>query len=122
MVAGGVETIIGVNRDPVLGPVVMFGMGGIFVEVFKDVAFRIAPFGADEAMAMIRSIKGFPLLDGARGRSKADVAALAEAIARLSVYAARSDDTLQSIDINPFIVLPAGQGGFAVDALVVPRT
>lgn len=122
MVGGGVETIIGVNRDPVLGPVVMFGIGGIFVEVFKDVAFRIAPFGADEAMAMIRSIKGFPLLDGARGRPKADVAALADAIARLSVYASRSGDALQSIDINPFIVLPAGQGGFAVDALVVPRT
>ncbi|MBM3486742.1 MAG: acetate--CoA ligase family protein [Alphaproteobacteria bacterium] len=121
MVSGGVETIMGVNRDPVLGPLVMFGMGGIFVEVFRDVAFRVAPFGIDEAHAMIREIKGFPLLDGARGRPKADVDALANALARLSAYAAANADALQSVDVNPFIVLPNGEGGFAVDALVVPR-
>jgi acyl-CoA synthetase (NDP forming) len=120
MITDGVETILGVKRDPVFGPVVMFGLGGIFVEVMKDVALRIAPFGIEEARAMIRQIQGFPLLDGARGRPKADVEALAQALSRLSLYAAAQGDRLDSIDINPFIVRPAGKGALAVDALVVP--
>src|SRR3546814_8787413 len=95
---------MGVSRDPVFGPVVMFGLGGIFVEIMKDVTFRIAPFGVDVAREMIRSVKGFPLLDGARGRPKADVEALAEALSRLSVYAAANAGTLESIDVNPFLV------------------
>jgi acyl-CoA synthetase (NDP forming) len=120
MVTDGVETILGVKRDPVFGPVVMFGLGGIFVEVMKDVSLRIAPFGVEVARAMIRQIQGFPLLDGARGKPKADVEALAQALSRLSLYAAAQGDRLDSIDINPFIVRPAGQGAVAVDALVVP--
>jgi acyl-CoA synthetase (NDP forming) len=75
---GGVECILGIHRDPVFGPMAMFGLGGIFVEVLKDVVFRRCPFGADVAEDMIRSIKGAPLLLGARGRKKADVNALAE--------------------------------------------
>src|SRR3546814_5816609 len=66
MIKDGVETIMGVSSDPVFGPVVMFGLGGIFVEIMKDVTFRIAPFGVDVAHERIRSVKGFPLLDGAR--------------------------------------------------------
>jgi succinyl-CoA synthetase beta subunit len=120
MVTGAVETIVGVNRDPVFGPVVMFGLGGIFVEVMKDVAFRLAPFDEATAAAMIREIRGFPLLDGARGRPKADIAALAKALADVSRFAAAAGDSLESLDINPLAVLPEGQGVLALDALVVP--
>ncbi len=70
---GGVECILGIHRDPVFGPVAMFGLGGIFVEVLQDVVFRRCPFGDDVAATMIRSIRGCPLLTGARGRPKADV-------------------------------------------------
>lgn len=121
MVAGGVETILGTHTDPVFGPVVLFGLGGIFVEVLKDVTFRVAPFGIDEAHRMIREVKGYPMLEGVRGQPPADVDALAEALARLSVYAAAERDRIESIDLNPFLVLPKGQGALAVDALVAPK-
>ncbi len=119
MVSGGVEVILGVQRDPVFGPVVMFGLGGIFTEVMKDVTFRLAPFGEAEAMEMIRSIKGFPLLDGARGAAKCDQAALAKALSRLSVFADANRDTVSSIDLNPVVVLPEGDGVMALDAVVL---
>jgi acyl-CoA synthetase (NDP forming) len=119
MVRGGVECILGVQRDPVFGPAVVFGLGGIFVEVMKDSVLRLAPFGTGEAMEMIRSIRGFPLLDGARGRPRMDQEALADALSRLSAYAAANAEAIESIDINPFIVLP--KGAVAVDALIVPR-
>jgi acetate---CoA ligase (ADP-forming) len=121
MVAKGVETILGVTRDPVFGAVVMFGLGGVFVEAFKDVSFRVAPFGVEEARAMIDEVKGRILLTGLRGQPPADEDALAEAVARLSVYAARYADAIESIDINPFVVMPRGQGALALDALIVPR-
>ncbi|MDO9401991.1 MAG: acetate--CoA ligase family protein [Polaromonas sp.] len=121
MAKKGVETILGVHRDPVFGPVVMFGLGGVFVEAFKDVAFRIAPFGVAEARAMINEVKGRILLTGLRGQPPADEDALADAISRLSVYAARHEDAIESIDINPFVVLPRGEGAMALDALIVPR-
>lgn len=117
----GVEAILGVVRDPVFGAVVMFGLGGIFVEAFKDVAFRVAPFSVGEARAMITEVKGSILLAGLRGQPPADEEALAEAIAALSVYAARHADALESIDINPFLVLARGEGALALDALIVPR-
>ena len=84
MVRGGVELIVGISRDPVFGPVVMVGMGGIYAEILKDVAVQVAPVSEDEARRMIRSLKMFPLLDGARGQPKADVAAAARMVARLS--------------------------------------
>jgi acyl-CoA synthetase (NDP forming) len=121
MVAGGVETILGVQRDPLFGPAVMFGLGGVFVEVLGDVAFRLAPFGLDEAHRMIRDIKGFKVLEGVRGAPPADLEALAEALVRLSVLAAAEVERIESIDVNPFLVLPEGQGAVALDALVVPR-
>ncbi|MGE0715888.1 MAG: acetate--CoA ligase family protein [Alphaproteobacteria bacterium] len=120
MVTDGVECILGVSVDPAFGPVVLFGLGGIFVEVLKDVAVRVAPFGVDTATEMIREVRGFPLLDGARGRPKADVVALAEALARLSVFAAANAGRIGSIDVNPLMVRPAGKGVVAVDALFVP--
>ena len=119
MVAGGVETFLGVKVDPALGAFVAFGIGGVFVEVFRDLAWRPAPFGRSEALAMIREIRGFPLLDGARGRERADLGALADALARLSVFAARHAAELESIDINPFVV--RAHGALALDALIVPH-
>jgi acyl-CoA synthetase (NDP forming) len=119
MVSGGTEAILGVQRDPVFGPVVMFGLGGIFTEIMKDVTFRLAPFDEAEAMEMIRSIKGFPLLDGARGRKKGDQKALAKALSKLSVFAAANRDVLASIDVNPVVVLPEGQGVRALDAVIL---
>ena len=120
MAGRGVETVLGVARDPVFGPVVMFGLGGVFVEAFKDVAFRVAPFGVDTARAMIDEVKGRVLLEGVRGQPPADVDALAAAITALSVYAARHADAIDSIDINPLLVLPRGRGVLALDALIVP--
>ncbi|HET6606784.1 MAG TPA: acetate--CoA ligase family protein [Rhodopila sp.] len=115
---GGVECILGIHRDPVFGPMAMFGLGGIFVEVLKDVVFRRCPFGPDVAETMIRSIKGAPLLLGARGRPKADIKALAETLSRLSAFAAAAGDRLQSIDLNPVFAMPEGQGAFAADAVI----
>ncbi|MBN8929759.1 MAG: acyl-CoA synthetase [Rhodospirillales bacterium 69-11] len=115
---GGVECILGIHRDPVFGPVAMFGLGGIFVEVLKDVVFRRCPFGADVAEEMIRSIKGAPLLLGARGRKPADVKALAEMLSRLSAFAAAAGPRLASIDLNPVFAMPEGEGAFAVDAVI----
>ena len=120
MILGGVETILGVKVDPAFGPVVLFGLGGIFVEILGDVSQRLAPFGVDEAHEMIREVKGFALLDGARGAEPADVDALAAALSRLSVFAHENAERIESIDINPFLVLPKGQGGFAVDAVIIP--
>jgi acyl-CoA synthetase (NDP forming) len=115
---GGVECILGIHRDPVFGPMAMFGLGGIFVEVLKDVVFRRCPFGPDTAEAMIRSIKGAPLLLGARGRKKADVKALAEMLSRLSAFAVAAGNRLQSIDLNPVFAMPEGEGAFAADAVI----
>jgi len=119
MLSGGVETILGVHRDPVFGAVVMFGIGGIFVEVMKDVTFRMAPFGVEEARRMIREIKGASLLDGVRGQGAADIDALAEALAALSRFAAANAGSIASVDVNPFLVMPKGRGAVALDALVV---
>ena len=115
---GGVECILGIHRDPVFGPIAMFGLGGIFVEVMKDVVFRRCPFGADVAEAMIRSIKGAPLLLGARGRPPVDLHALAQMLARLSAFAVAAGPRLQSIDLNPVFAMPEGHGAFAVDAVI----
>jgi acyl-CoA synthetase (NDP forming) len=117
-IKGAVEMALGVVRDPVFGPVAMVGLGGIFIEILKDVCLRRCPFDADEAERMIRSLKGFPLLDGARGRPKADVPALAKALSALSAFAVAAGPRLASIDVNPMLVLPEGQGCFAADAVI----
>lgn len=115
---GGVECILGIHRDPVFGPIAMFGLGGIFVEIMRDVAFRRCPFGVDEAEQMIRSIRAAPLLLGARGRPPADIAALARMLARLSVLAHQAGPQLRAIDLNPVLALPAGEGAYALDAVI----
>ena len=115
---GGVECVLGIHRDPVFGPVAMFGLGGIFVEVLQDVALHRCPFGVDVAEAMIRSIRAAPILLGARGRPRADIAALADMLARLSVVAYEAGPRLRAIDLNPVFAMPEGEGAFAVDAVI----
>lgn len=119
MLFGGVETILGVQRDPVFGPMVMFGLGGIFVEVFQDVSFRAAPFDEAEARRMIEETKAATILRGVRGAPPADIPALVRALARLSEFAAAHSDQISSIDINPFVVQAEGKGGCALDAVIV---
>jgi acyl-CoA synthetase (NDP forming) len=115
---GGVECILGIHQDPVFGPVAMFGLGGIFVEILQDVVLHRCPFGPDVAEDMIRSIKGAPLLLGARGRPVADIKALAEMLSQLSAFAVAAGPRLQSIDLNPVLAMPQGQGAYAVDAVI----
>jgi len=119
--ADGVETILGVHLDPVFGPVVMFGLGGVLVEVLRDVAFRRAPFGIEEAHAMIAETMAAEILSGVRGAAPADIDALAQALSDLSRFAAAHADVLESIDVNPFVVGERGQGALALDAVVQCR-
>jgi acyl-CoA synthetase (NDP forming) len=115
----GVECILGVQRDPAYGPVVMVGLGGVLVEVIRDVSVRVAPFGRQDALAMIDALRGRRLLDAHRGRAAVDVGVLADALVALSRLAVAAGDTLDSIDINPFVVLR--QGAVALDAVVMGR-
>lgn len=117
MVRGGRETIVGLSRDPQFGPLLMFGLGGIYVEVLKDVSFRVAPIARVEAEEMIRGIRSFALLRGVRGESPADLAALAGVLVAISSLAHDFPD-LAEADINPLLVLPRGQGAMAVDARI----
>ena len=119
MVSGGVEMILGVQNDPVFGPVVMLGLGGIFVEVLRDVTFRIAPFGVEEAHRMISDLRGRAMLEGARGQPPCDLDALAEALSKLSLFAAAKSAEFTSIEVNPLLVRPKGQGAAALDALIL---
>ena len=119
MASGGVETIVGVTRDAVFGPVVVFGLGGIFVEAFRDSVSEIAPFDRDIALRMIHSIAGRALLAGARGRPAADLDALADALVKLSRFAHDNSATIESVEINPLLARP--DGVLALDALVIPR-
>ncbi len=115
MVVGGKEVILGMTRDPQFGPLLMFGLGGIYVEVLKDVAFRVAPIGPDEAEAMIREIRSFPLLRGIRGEKPSDLAAIVEALGRLSQLCMDFPEILE-LDVNPLLVKPEGGGAVAIDA------
>jgi acetyltransferase len=121
MVPKGVEIMLGVKCDQTFGPTVMVGIGGIFVEVFKDFSLRLAPFGKDTALEMINSLKGKALLYGARGAEPADVEALSDVLVRLSELAYDHADKIQEMDINPLIVLTKGRGVKAVDALIVQK-
>ena len=115
-IKGGTEMAMGIVNDPVFGPIAMVGLGGIFIEVLKDVAFRRCPFGPAEAEAMIRGLKGFSLLDGARGRPKADLAALTTTLSNLSAFATAAGPRLAAVDLNPVFALP--DGCYAADAVL----
>ena len=119
MLKSGVEMIIGVNNDPQFGPMIMVGMGGVFVEVFKDVALYPAPLKEAEAMEMLKSLKSFKLLNGYRGSAKCDIKALCETIVAIGNYASANKDTLKELDINPLFVYAEGEGVGVADALIV---
>jgi len=120
MVSGGVECMIGIKRDPLFGPVVVAGLGGIYVEILQDLALRHAPVDRQMAMAMLAELKGYPLLTGARGRPKLDIDGLAETVVRISALACNEED-LQELDVNPLFVFEQGKGVKAVDAVIVRR-
>ena len=117
MMKKGVEMIVGVNNDPQYGPMIMVGMGGVFVEVFKDVALYPAPLNKSEALGMLKSLKSFKLLNGYRGSEPCDIDALCDTIVSIADFAAANKDKLKELDINPLFVYPDGVG--VADALVV---
>jgi acyl-CoA synthetase (NDP forming) len=116
MAPPGTEVIIGMSKDPQFGPVLMFGLGGVLVEVLKDVAFRIVPLEPRDARQMVREIKGYPVLEGVRGQPPADIAALESLILKLSEFVEASPQ-IEELDLNPVFVYP--DGVIAVDARIV---
>ncbi len=119
MAPRGVEVVLGIKRDAAFGPVLMFGLGGVAVELFKDVAFGTCPLSPQAARALIAQTRAAALLRGFRGAPPADEAALVDAMVRLSQFAARHREHLAEMDVNPVIVLPQGQGVMALDAVIV---
>jgi len=116
MAPQGIEVIVGATTDPQFGPVMMFGLGGVFVEVLKDVAFRIAPLEPRDASQMVREIKGLPVLQGARGAQPADLSALERLIGQVSKFVADNPEVAE-LDLNPVFAYP--DGALAVDARIV---
>ncbi len=116
MARPGVEVIIGVSTDAQFGPVIMFGLGGILVEVLKDVSFRIVPLTRRDAREMIREIKGYPLLEGYRGQEPVDVANLEERILKVSSFAEKYPE-VEELDLNPIFAYK--DGAVAVDARII---
>jgi acetyltransferase len=115
---GGLEVLVGMNRDPQFGPLVTFGLGGIYVETLKDVSFRIAPFSRQEAEAMLGEIRACALLDGVRGQPPADKVALVDTLLRVGQFVQDFPEIVE-LDINPLVVYPRGQGAVALDARLV---
>jgi acyl-CoA synthetase (NDP forming) len=116
MARPGIEVIVGMSKDPQFGPVLMFGLGGILVEVLKDVAFRIVPLEPRDARQMIREIKGFPVLEGFRGQEPADLEALEKLLLKVSAFV-EAHAEIEELDLNP--VFAYKDGALAVDARVV---
>jgi acetate---CoA ligase (ADP-forming) subunit beta len=116
MAPAGTEVIIGMSKDPQFGPVMMFGLGGVFVEVLKDVTFRIVPLEPRDAREMVREIKGFAVLEGVRGQPAADLGALENLILRVSEFIGAHPE-VEELDLNPVIAYP--DGAVAVDARIV---
>jgi acetyltransferase len=121
MVTGGVEVIVGVKHDAQMGAMLVFGTGGVMVEVYGDVAIRHCPITHAEALRMIDEVNGARLLKGYRGKPVADIDALARVLTRVSHMAVHLEDMLAELDINPLMVLPEGQGAKAADALLLLR-
>ncbi|GAA4554780.1 acetate--CoA ligase family protein [Streptomyces collinus] len=121
MVEQGVEMVVGVAHDDLFGPTVTVGLGGVLVEVLRDTAVGVPPFGEGQARDMLAGLRGRALLDGVRGRPAADLDALVEVVLRVQRMALELGDQLAELDINPLMVLPQGQGAVALDALAVCR-
>jgi acetyltransferase len=119
MVPEGLDVLVGVSRDLTFGPVVTVGLGGIYVEVMKDVAFGLPPFGTDHVHAMLRGLRSYPLLEGVRGQPPLDVDALVDCIVRVGWFALDCTGRFDELDLNPVRVLPRGRGVRVIDALVV---
>ncbi len=117
MVVGGQETIIGAAHDPGVGHLLMFGLGGVFVELMEDVVFRVHPITDVDAHEMVRGVKGFPLLNGYRGAPPVDLPVLEDVLLRTNHLLSNLPE-IEEMDLNPFLVLPAGEGGLAVDARI----
>lgn len=117
-ITGGVECFMGISRDPSFGAMAAFGLGGIFVELLHDIALRQCPFDEAAAREMILSIRGAPILTGARGRAPVDLDALARSLSCLSVFAAGAGARLVSVDLNPVLALQEGEGAVALDAVI----
>jgi len=119
MLKPGREIIIGVTEDPQFGHALMFGLGGIFVEILKDVTFRIIPIEEKDAWAMIKSIKGYPILAGARGEAPADMKAIVDMMLKVSQLINDLKDYIKEMDLNPVFVYPEGEGALIVDARII---
>jgi acetyltransferase len=116
---GGREVIVGMSTDPRFGPVLMFGLGGVYVEALKDVAFRVQPVTRGDAEEMVRSIRGLPILEGIRGETGSDLDTLAEVVQRVSQLVGEHDRIVE-LDINPFLSFP--EGGMALDARITLKS
>ena len=121
MAKKGTEIIIGIKNDEMFGPMLLVGMGGVFVEIFKDVALTPCPINKEEAMMQLHSLKAIQLLEGYRGSKPADLDALAELMVKVSEYAVENKDNLVEMDINPVFVYDQGEGVAVVDALVIKK-
>jgi acyl-CoA synthetase (NDP forming) len=121
MVPSGVEIIIGVNNDKQFGPMLLVGLGGVFVEVFKDASLYPCPLGKDEALAMLKELKGYTLLTGFRGSKPCDIDTLTDLMVKVSEYAVANKDIVTEMDLNPVFVYEKGKGAIAVDALIIKR-
>jgi acetyltransferase len=119
MAGPGVEVFVGVKQDPQFGPMVMFGPGGIFVELFRDVALRRPPFSERDAWKMIRETKAYPLMKGFRGKPPADLGAVVRILTAVSRLALDWQDHFTELDINPVIVFPEGRGAQVLDCLFI---
>ena len=119
MVHGGIEVIVGLSHDPLFGPVLLLGMGGIFTELYRDVALRACPIAEGDAREMLQEVKGARLLEGFRGHPAADVEALIHLLVRVSHLGIQCEREVREMDLNPLLVLPRGQGVRAADALIV---
>jgi acetate---CoA ligase (ADP-forming) len=120
MITGGREVILGMNRDPQFGPLLMFGLGGIYVEVLKDLAFRLTPLGRPDAVQMVEEIRSYPLLHGVRGQPRADIEAIVDDLLRLSQLVTDWSN-IEELDINPLMVLEAGRGAIAADVRILTK-
>jgi acetyltransferase len=121
MITDGIETLVGVVNDNTFGPVVAFGFGGVFAESLRDMSYRVAPFGIDEARDMIAALRGHARFEGVRGAPASDTDALAQTLVRVSELAWAWRERLAELDINPLLVRPKGSGVVAADALIVLR-
>lgn len=121
MISGGTEVIVGVNYDAQLGPVLLYGMGGVLVEVMRDVALRVCPVSRLDAEEMVAQVRGSQMLRGFRGGPKADVAALVDTLVRVSEFAVHLEGKIAELDINPLAVMPEGEGVKALDALILTQ-